>query len=66
VSYFAAVLGEYATETFELLKIAFGGQTVGRTQVFNNFPRSKQCDILKLLNTQDIHGQAEQMKVRIE
>jgi hypothetical protein len=34
-------LWKYATQTFKMLKAAFGEYTMGRTQVFTNFTRSK-------------------------
>ena len=36
---FCFQLGKYATETFEVWKVAFGEQTVGRPQIFEWFSK---------------------------
>jgi hypothetical protein len=40
---FCVKLRKKGTEVFSMFKVAFGGQTVGRTQVFWGFSKFKSC-----------------------
>jgi len=53
-------------ETFEMLKVACGEQTVGRTQLydFSKFKSGGRC--VKFPKAHDVHWPAKQMKVWIE
>jgi hypothetical protein len=42
-------------ETFEMVGVCFGEQTMGKTQVFEQFFKFKEvCPLLKMSNTLDV------------
>ena len=47
---FCFKLGKTATECYEMLKTAFGEQSMGRSQNFSGFPRLRQAE-LRLMMT---------------
>jgi hypothetical protein len=56
-----------ATESFEMLKVAFGEQIMGRTQIFKWFYKFKSnVTSMRMPNDWYVHRKAKQMKMWIK